>query len=315
MPAAGLPVASITTSVAGCAIAARASSVTKVVPAFAASSSDARRVALGLPAHARERRRARARGARSATARTWSPGVRRACDEVHRAELAGADQHDAHGAAFRGRALLEQAVEVHRAGSRAWLQLTDRAFPEGSNGRTDGLAVYRSRGENACHEPRSALARPGLAGRVAPCVRASTCSGCRRASSTREQRYRYVNAGVLRALSGKREAEFLGRTPDEVFGSSPRTSAARSSQRALARRDRRSSTARRSRARAPAAGCARTTCPLRDEARRRRRRARGAGRRAAAQGRRGRARRPRAPALAAHRLRWDSRSCTSIRAA
>ena len=40
MPAAGLPVASITTSVAGWAMAAIASSVTKVVPAFAASSSD-----------------------------------------------------------------------------------------------------------------------------------------------------------------------------------------------------------------------------------------------------------------------------------
>ncbi len=39
MPAAGCPVASITTSVAWCAIAASASSVTHVVPALAASSS------------------------------------------------------------------------------------------------------------------------------------------------------------------------------------------------------------------------------------------------------------------------------------
>ena len=97
MPAAGLPVASITTSVRRRARSPpSASSVTKVVPCCAASSSERARVALGRPAHAGER------GAR-AVGREVGDGedvhARRAprLRQVHRAEFAGADEHDAHG--------------------------------------------------------------------------------------------------------------------------------------------------------------------------------------------------------------------------
>ncbi len=78
MPAAGLPVASITTSIPSAAIIASASSVTKVVPCALASAKDFACEASGAQPTRRSASCARA-GARSAIAMTWSPVVRGAC--------------------------------------------------------------------------------------------------------------------------------------------------------------------------------------------------------------------------------------------
>ena len=78
MPAAGLPVASITISTSGAAIVASASSVTQVVPLRPASAIvRAPKRSAAQPVRASE---AFARsGARSAMPTTWMPGVCFAC--------------------------------------------------------------------------------------------------------------------------------------------------------------------------------------------------------------------------------------------
>ncbi len=79
MPAAGLPVASMTMSMNGLAISASVSSVTKVVALRAASSSDpTRKRSSGQPTR-RIASCARA-GERSETPTRWMPGVRHAWD-------------------------------------------------------------------------------------------------------------------------------------------------------------------------------------------------------------------------------------------
>ncbi len=68
--------------------------------------------------------------------------------------------------------------------------------------------------------PQSALARPDLEDRVAALRPGLDLLGLPACVLDARQRYHYVNAACC-AHFGKREAEFLGRTPDEVFEFKP----------------------------------------------------------------------------------------------
>ena len=111
MPAAGLPVASMTMSSSGCAISASASSCTKVVPCAQRFSERARGVPLRAPADACERLLG-ARRREIGDAEQMQAGRARHLREEHRTEFAGADQADAHGFAGLGQGL-ELGVQIH----------------------------------------------------------------------------------------------------------------------------------------------------------------------------------------------------------
>ena len=112
MPAAGLPVASITISISPLPMAASGSSKMQVVPCSSASAMD-RAADRSAPQPTRARESCARCGARSTTATTWMPAVRRLGKE-HRAELAGPDQCDAQRPSLGG-APGKQSVPVHGA--------------------------------------------------------------------------------------------------------------------------------------------------------------------------------------------------------
>ena len=110
MPAAGLPVASITISTSLLAIAASGSSKTQVVPCLAASAmAGAANRSTFQPTCAR---RSRALGGQINHGHEVNARRAARLGKEHRAELAGPDQGEAQGP-FRGGALSEQSVQIH----------------------------------------------------------------------------------------------------------------------------------------------------------------------------------------------------------
>ena len=126
MPAPGSPVASMITSMSGCAISAMASSVTSVLPLLSASSSDVASILLGRPA-GRHELASRARGGiRSATPTTCMPSRQPHLRQEHGAELAGADLPDRDRPA-RGLPLKQHGVQIHEARPPSFCgKMTDR---------------------------------------------------------------------------------------------------------------------------------------------------------------------------------------------
>ena len=137
MPAAGLPVASMTISISGAPISASGVVGDERRAGSCRLRERARAESLARPARARERR-LRSIGREVGDRDDVNAGRVLRLREVHRAELAGADQPDAKGTAFGG-ARQQHSMEIHRR-LRA-CQCSASARPSGTNTTASTLPI------------------------------------------------------------------------------------------------------------------------------------------------------------------------------